>query len=96
MREGRRRRSKEWEKGVGEVTKEVTMVWKEREEMKKRGESKITTEVIKWNKIFVYKKETGGRKEEKIGWLKRFVVKIEENKKRNRKEGGWMEGKRLA
>jgi len=38
----------------------------------------------------------GGRREEKIGWLKRFVVKIEENKRRNRKEGGWMKGKRLA
>jgi len=47
MREERRRRSKEWEKGVGEVTKEVTMVWKEREEGKKRGENKSTTEVIK-------------------------------------------------
>jgi len=47
MRDERRRRNKEWEKGVGEVTKEVTIVWKEREEIKKRGGSKNTTEVIK-------------------------------------------------
>jgi len=47
MREERRRRSKEWEKGVGEVTKEVTMVWKEREKKKKREESRSTMEVIK-------------------------------------------------
>jgi len=38
----------------------------------------------------------GGRKEEKIGWLKRFVVKTKENKKRNRKGEGWIKGKRLA
>jgi len=47
MRDERRRRNKEWEKGVGEVTKEVTIMWKGREEKKKRGESKSTTEVIK-------------------------------------------------
>jgi len=29
------------------VTKEVTMVWKEREEIKKRNESRGTTEVVK-------------------------------------------------
>jgi len=44
----------------------------------------------------VYKKETGGKKEEKIGWLKRFVVKIEEKKRRNRKEGRWVKRMRLA
>jgi len=53
-------------------------------------------EVIKWNKIFVYKKETGGRKEEKIGWLKRFVIKKEEKKERNGTERGWVKRKRLA
>jgi len=47
MRDERRGRNKEWEEGVGEVTKEVTMVWKEREKKEKRGEGKSTTEVIK-------------------------------------------------
>jgi len=44
----------------------------------------------------VYKKNTEERKEEKIGWLKRFVVKKKEDGERKRKEGGWVKGKRLA
>jgi len=46
--------------------------------------------------MFVYKKVKGKRREEKMGWLKRFVVKKDENKRRNGKEGGWVKGKRLT
>jgi len=47
MRDKRRKGNEEWEKGVREVTKEVTMVWKERGEVRKEDENKSTMEVIK-------------------------------------------------